>query len=50
MIRGNKFQTMKKIGNNSVEYSRTEIQDGLQRVCGISLPRKRGTCLDFLSC
>lgn len=30
MIRGHKFQTMKKIGNNSVEYSRTEIQDGLQ--------------------
>lgn len=50
MIKGNKFQTVEEIGNSSVEYSRTKIQDELQKVCGISLPRKRETCLDFLSC
>lgn len=50
MTKGNKFRTVEKIGNNSVEYSRTENQDELQKVCAISLPRKRGTCLDFLSC
>lgn len=50
MIKGNKFQTVEEIGNSSVEYSWTEIQDELQKVCGISLPRKRNTCLDFRSC
>lgn len=40
MIRGNNFQTVEKIGNSSVEYSRTEIQNELQKVSGVALPRK----------
>lgn len=47
MIRGNKFQTLEKIENMSVEYSRAEIQDELQNVCNISLPGKKRHIVRF---
>lgn len=39
---------MEKIGNSSVEYARTDIQDELQRVCGI-VPPGKGTNVQIFS-
>lgn len=49
MIRGNNFQTVEKIGNSSVEYSGTEIQNEFGKLV-VLLYLGKGKCLDFISC